>query len=107
MKMSTNFANPKYNSETCDSFTLILTSDSISLFETTHSWADPSGSDHSLFVQITSGYISVSALTSSLNSLVLTHGFYSTSYACTVTIVASSAVNQNYDLGTLAGATSY
>jgi hypothetical protein len=107
MKMSTDFSNPTYNSETCDSFTLILTSDTTSLFETTHSWAGTSGSDNSLFVRITSGCISVEDLTSSLNSLVLTYGSYSTSYACTVTIVASSAANQNYDLGTLAGAASY
>ena len=46
-----------------------------------------------------------------LKSLILTAGTFSTLYTCTppsvVTIISSTAVNQNYDLGTLVGTTSY
>jgi hypothetical protein len=40
MKMSRDFANPTYNTETCDSFTLALTPDWASLFEATPAWTD-------------------------------------------------------------------
>ena len=42
MKMSRDFTNPTYNTETCDIFNLALTSDATSLFESTHAWTDAS-----------------------------------------------------------------
>ena len=115
MKMSTDFATPSYNTGTCYSFFLALAPDSPSLFEATHTWADVGSPSTSLFSRITDSSsplpIQFTTLTSSLKALVLTAGTYSTLYTCTppsvVTIMPSTAVSQNYDLGTLVGTTSY
>ncbi len=69
MKMSSNFATPNYNTETCDSFTLALTSDTTSLFETKHTWTDVAFPSITLFSLETPGTISMTALISNLNSL--------------------------------------
>ena len=55
MKMSTNFAIPTYtyNTETCDSFTLALATDTPSLFEGTHTWTNVGSPSASLFSRIT------------------------------------------------------
>ena len=53
MKMSTNFASPAYSTETCDSFTLGLASDSPSLFEGTHTWTDVGSPSITLFSRLT------------------------------------------------------
>lgn len=115
MKMSSDFSTPTYSAETCDSFTVSSTVDT-SLFETTPGWVNGSPTT-SGFTQITSSTIPITSLSSSLKSLVLTSGSYSTTYTSgttptpavspTVTIVASTTVNQNYDLSTLIGATNY
>jgi hypothetical protein len=104
MKMSTDFSSPNYNTETCDAFTLALTSDKKSLFEATHTWSDVGSPNHSGFSRQTPASITIAALISNLNLLKLSSGSYSTTYTC---IEASTTVNQNYDLGTKLGTTSY
>ncbi len=49
MKMSINFGSPNYNTETCDSFTLSLASDTSSLFESIHDWTDVDSPTDDLF----------------------------------------------------------
>lgn len=63
MKMSRDFGTSTYNTETCESFTLALTSDTTSLFETTNGWTDVSSPSTSLFTRLSSGdpYMSISA----------------------------------------------
>ena len=104
MKMSTDFSSPNYNTETCDAFTLALTSDTTSLFEVTHTWIDVGSPTYTRFSRETPASITITALISSLNLLKLSSGSYSTTYTC---IEASTTVNQNYDLGTKLGTTSY
>ena len=56
MKMSTNFAIPTYtyNTETCDSFTLALASDTPSLFEATNTWTDDANLTFTFYFQLNS-----------------------------------------------------
>jgi hypothetical protein len=105
MKMSTNFASPTYNTETCDAFTLALASDTPSLFEATNTWTNVGSPSNSLFSKTDTSLPAFTQLTSlSLKALILAAGTYSTQYSCTaspvVTIIPSTTINQNYDLGT-------
>ncbi len=102
MKMSTNFASPTYNTETCNSFNLALVPDTVSLFEVTNSWADvPTPTDAPISRQ-TSSLISftTTSVPSTVTAMKLDTGSYSTLYSCTtpvpstvVTIVASSTIS--------------
>jgi hypothetical protein len=83
MKMSTDFASPTYNTETCDSFTLALDLETTFLFEGTHTWTDVGSPSASLFSRITDSSLPPSplpipftSLSSGFKALVLTTGTY-------------------------------
>jgi hypothetical protein len=80
MKMSTDFASPTYNTDTCDSFTLALATDTPSLFEGTHTWTNVGSPSASLFsrktVFILPLPIPFTSLSSGFKALVLTTGTY-------------------------------
>ena len=110
MKVSFDSASSTYNTETCDSFSISLPADSISLFITSsYPWNDVGSPSNNILITSSSNLPTLSSVTTkTLNDLgtiatAMNYNSCSTSSVqpAIVTIVPSTAANQNYDLSSV------
>ena len=105
--MISDFTPRIYSTETCYSFTVNSNTDT-SWIDTTITWTSGPSSINDFIKSVPPTNL-FSAISSSLKNLVLTSGAYSLTHTCapSVTIVPSTPIDQNYDLSTMTGSTTY